>query len=507
MSFYISLCSTANIVLNFWIFKISCCFYALIIHRKNREKLLPVMLTHFLKRSYGYIHWLWLALALTVCFSMVFLTPPFQVPDEPAHFIKAAQVSVGNFSGIKDANHNPGAYTPTGPVNLVGIKEFHLLSRHKERKIDVLRSTETRPSAVKWGERLVFSATSAINYPPTGYLFHAIALRLSQALHINVLSSFFLARLFNALGCVALSCMAIALSTRGKWYLFILLSLPMTLFQFASLSQDGVLISSSALGSAMLSRYLDEEGPVSRQLTLIFGSIFFFLVATLGKPVYMPLLLAVHLVVLMKNKDYVSGIILSTFSSLTIVCLWYLLNSTGYSVSDPEISIVRQIYYIYKDPIALVTVVLQKTVVNLTKEASGFIGIIGWRDTELPIYSYGAVKALLALVLLMNCYAFIRQRQSFTLIAAVALAIIVSMFLVSLALYITWTPVGLQTVHGVQGRYMIPIACFASVAMVDNFINNGFERVFSVFFALATVLVMFFVDINSVFVVLERYYY
>ncbi len=472
------------------------------------EKILLFSLeSPFIKRIYDHLHWLWLALALTVCVSMVFMTPPFQVPDEPAHFLKAAQVSAGNFSGIRTANHNPGAYTPIGAVDLVGINEFHLLSMHKERKIDVLQSTETRPSAVKWGERFVFSATSAINYPPTGYLFHAIALRLSQALHINVLSSFFLARLFNALGCVALSCMAIALATRGKWYLFILLSLPMTLFQFASLSQDGILISSAALGSAMLSRYLDNETADRVRFMLIIGSIFLFLVAILGKPVYIPLLFAVHIIVLMKNKTYIVGIAFSLLCSLIIVIGWYLLNSSGYSVADPEISIVRQINYLYTDPFALITVVLQKTAVNFTKEANGFIGILGWRDTRLPVYSYGLVKVLLALIMLMNCYAFVKKQQSFLLISIVALTIVSAMFFVSLALYVTWTPVGLQTVHGVQGRYMIPIACFASVAMVDLFPNNIFEKNMLLLFIILVVLIMFFVDVNSLFVILERYYY
>lgn len=466
------------------------------------------MLTDLLKRVYGYLHWIWLAIALPVTFSMTFLTIPFQVQDEAAHFLKAAQISAGNCFGVKDADHNVGAYTPQGALDLVQVKEFDLLRKHPERKVDVLRATQTRLSAIQWGENLVFSATSAINYPPTGYVFHAIALRLSQALHINVLSSFFLARLFNALGCVALSCMAIALATRGKWYLFILLSLPMTLFQFGSLSQDGILISSVALGSAMLSRYLDEEGSESRRLMLVIGSIFLVLVATLGKPVYMPVLLAVHLVVWMKNRGYAAGMVISSLCSLIIVVGWTAMGySAGYSSAGSDVSASGQLGYLYSEPFALITVVLQKTAVNLTKEASGFIGIFGWRDTELPVYSYGAVKGLLALILLMNCYAFIRKRQSFSLIAAVAVAIVASMFLVSLALYLTWTPVGLQTVYGVQGRYMIPIACFASVAMVDGYRSGSKSEKIFLLFSFLAVVVMLLVDVGAIFVIQERYYY
>lgn len=466
------------------------------------------MPTQFLRRSYAYLHWLWLAIALPVTFSMTFLTPPFQVQDEAAHFLKASQVSAGNCFGVRDADHNVGAYTPQGALDLVQVKEFDLLRKHPERKIAVLRETHKRLSALQWGAKHVFSATSAINYPPTGYVFQAIALRLSRALHIDVLSSFFLARLFNALGCVALSCMAIALATRGKWYLFILLSLPMTIFQFGSLSQDGILISSAALGSAMLTRYLDEEGPVSRRLMLITGSIFLLLVATLGKPVYIPVLLAVHLVVWMKNRGYAAGMVISAFCSLMIVVGWTAMGySSGYSSAGSEVSASGQLEYLYSEPVALITVVLKKTAINLTKEASGFIGIFGWRDTELPVYSYGAVKALLALVLLVNCHAYIRKLQSFSLIAAVALAIVASMYLVSLALYLSWTPVGLQTVHGVQGRYMIPIACFASVAMVDGYRSGSKSEKILLLFSFLAVVVMLLVDVGAVFVLQERYYY
>jgi uncharacterized membrane protein len=85
------------------------------------------------------------------------------------------------------------------------------------------------------------------------------------------------------------------------------------------------------------------------------------------------------------------------------------------------------------------------------------------------------------------------------LIVLVLLFTIVGLFLV---LNISWTPVGSLTIHGVQGRYFIPVAFFLSlIAGFTDKPNLGvkFQRGILSTFAVATFLVI-------PFAVMNRYY-
>ena len=82
------------------------------------------------------------------------------------------------------------------------------------------------------------------------------------------------------------------------------------------------------------------------------------------------------------------------------------------------------------------------------------VGVLGWLNIDLPKFFYltgfAGMLTALALDMMQPCFLEVFER------AILALALLVGVGFVYLALYLTWTPVGLLSVEGVQGRYFIP---------------------------------------------------
>jgi uncharacterized membrane protein len=84
-----------------------------------------------------------------------------------------------------------------------------------------------------------------------------------------------------------------------------------------------------------------------------------------------------------------------------------------------------------------------------------WIGLLGFLDTWLPKWIYWSYPFVLILA------AFLDRGQAAPLswpqkiwIACIIFAVFI---LIDLSLYLIWTPPGAETVHGVQGRYFLPL--------------------------------------------------
>ena len=75
----------------------------------------------------------WYYLSVAIPFGIVFmlLTPPVQVPDEDAHFLRSFQLSEGRIISVKIGNRT-GDYLPSGLTAF--MDHFHGLRFHPEKK-------------------------------------------------------------------------------------------------------------------------------------------------------------------------------------------------------------------------------------------------------------------------------------------------------------------------------------------------------------------------------------
>jgi uncharacterized membrane protein len=138
--------------------------------------------------------------ALLLCF----LTPPFEVPDEPQHFYRAYQLSTGELWGIVQDGKTGGVL----PSSLPELVEHFLGTRvsHTDRPLRPHPWTDTwsqiaRPLEPERREFVEFGGSAT--YPPLGYLPQALVVFVMRTLRAPPLLDLYVGRFVNALIAVA----------------------------------------------------------------------------------------------------------------------------------------------------------------------------------------------------------------------------------------------------------------------------------------------------------------
>ncbi len=179
----------------------------------------------------------WLAAAF-VLFGLVataFLainTPPFQNPDEPAHFLGAAQIADGGlvatrFSMIEaDGSQRVTAGGNADPALMAALTPFNSLIFH----------SDTRAVRSNWAPRIHWSDARTMTpfpntalYPPLFYTPSAIGVLVGRVARMTVVQTLIASRLLTGVTAVALGAAAIACAGGAAAWLFAILTLPMSL--------------------------------------------------------------------------------------------------------------------------------------------------------------------------------------------------------------------------------------------------------------------------------------
>jgi len=200
-------------------------------------------------------------LVYSMIFGLIFLliTPPFMVPDEPAHFYRAYQISEFNIYKLKDD-------FPKSLVDLGAICDRMQFSTHEKtsrKEILSLGSIQADP-AVRTSK-----VTPDYTLP---YLPQAVGIAVGKISGLTPLWLFYFGRLVNLLISIALLFLAIRITPVFKWVFFLLGVMPMTLYQVASMSYDAVTIGLSFLLLAtILSHALrDKKTITTREIAVLF---------------------------------------------------------------------------------------------------------------------------------------------------------------------------------------------------------------------------------------------
>src|SRR5262249_6978536 len=122
-----------------------------------------------------------------------------------------------------------------------------------------------------------------------------------------------------------------------------------------------------------------------------------------------------------------------------------------------------------------------------------------WVDTPLPAWYYVAAANMLLMALIAPGHrALAWWARTLAILTFVALVT-----LLSIALFMTWTPVGLKTIYGMQGRYILGVLPLLAWSVPQY--SSRVERVLTsiwypvLFFPLVTLVI-------TPIIVMERYY-
>ncbi len=378
------------------------------------------------------------------------LTPPFQSPDEPNHFLRAYQVSEGRLFPEKIENRRLGGYLPTS-LQAVADSFAYLKNDHQARlRPGLLESSQAIPLRPDHRTFLDFANTAV--YAPTAYLPQAAAIALLRPLGAGPLVLLYAARLANLLVWVLL--IGAALHTLPALHrpVAALALLPASLVVAASANAD---VLTNGLCWWLFAGFC-QPAVRSRWWTIVA-----FAAVCAAKVVTLPLglLYGLH----QKNRRY-----FATLLALGVVAAvgWGILAQhwfISYDAYDPHyrdtqtlnegVRPTAQLHFVAAQPFTFLQVAAQSYGRALPSTLAHFVGKFGWGKNYLPT---GWIVALWVAILGLLCCetgSWTRQQRGWALLVTL---LFVGLF--SIAMYALWCPVGAGELTNLQGRYFVPIA-------------------------------------------------
>jgi uncharacterized membrane protein len=387
-----------------------------------------------------------LILGTVIGLSMVVITPPFQVPDEDAHFFRAYQTSILNLRlerrGDRVGAELPRCYRDT-QLLFRGITVDRTSRVNAPMYKQALSMTDSSP---------VFSSP-ILPYPPVAYVAQAIGLFAGRSANAPPIVSFYLARLLNLALFLFMTTWAIRLMPVMPWGLALLTLMPMTMFQGSSVSADAFTIGLSFLVIAFLLRCaIHDQRLTARHIVFMFGGA---VLLSLAKQGYSPIIFLALVIPFdrfgtrMRKAIVIAGLFIVT-AAIGIVCLFAIRD---YSVGLPGSNSAEQLRLILAHPLAYVYKLAVSPFRSFCIES--FIGWLGWLDTRLPKWILIPYSLLLIAVPFAEGRASNLTRRQRWIAGGLFVLLGSIIFTVQ---YLSWNAVGRKIIDGVQGRYLIPFS-------------------------------------------------
>jgi uncharacterized membrane protein len=409
----------------------------------------------------------WMALAfvlygLTAVAFLAINVPPFQVPDEPAHFMRAAQIADGTLIGTRlsesggDSLPHIKAGGPLDPGILDSYAAFYPLQHHPDRRA----TREEWEPDIHWSDKRVFSDfPNTVLYPPFFYLPSAIGVLAGRKAKLSVVQTLMVSRLLTGVTAVTLGAVAIAAAGGAAAWLFTILTLPMSLSLMASVSQDALLIACSALAGALIFRIL--RRPSSWNRISLVGVVVTLGMAGMARPPYAALAaLPLGLTKLPLRWRVVTAALI-----VLCVAIWSLVVVASTWTPYPQADPAGQLEVLRREPLYFAHV-LATTLMNYWQNyVREFIGVLGWLDTPLPRTYYAVAECMLGIAAGTAILGTQGHRVAPASIVGIVAGVMVSAFGMFILSYLTWTMPGSTTVEGIQGRYFLPLALVGVVLL------------------------------------------
>jgi hypothetical protein len=404
-----------------------------------------------------------LLLAAPATALLVVLVPPMQSPDETIHLCRAGTLSRGAFASVVDEHGRVGGYVDTG----LWWFAPHFLDVFSGPRAKMTWHRFERARSLHWFGTLTFCEQPGLNYGPISYLPQALGLALGRVFGCSILASYYLARLFAATAGLALGNVALRLMTRGRLLAFVVLVLPMTLFQLASTSQDALQIPGTVLAIALATRLLSSDHERSSRAPWSVAALTVAL--AMGRPPIAPLALLVlappppgDAVERRRAWRHRIGAVVACG---IVLAAWLAAVTPGYHETrrPNRVDVAQQWAGLREHPVRFASVVATSLAVNRVRWARQGVGMIGWLDTPLPNRFYELAWVVLVAAVLVDPF---RRTRTDLVTRGLYLAVFASTSAcILLALYLIWSNVGAMSIRGVQGRYFVPLVPLLGVAL------------------------------------------
>ena len=405
------------------------------------------IINYFINKKNFKVEKMWLLYSIIYLLPILFIIPPYQVPDEPYHFNNSYQLSQINTFEVSKFISKGEIEVPSNfeCLNYAQLKEKDKVSNQEDIK-NCFNSTENK----KYGfEEKDISPSYKI-----GYLISSIGIKLADFITNSPMIIFFMGRIFNFVLSVVIIYFAIKKAPKYKEMILTLGLMPMFIQQMVSHSYDSILNSVCLLIIALcISMASKDKVPLKKYYLLFTLSS----IAIIGiKAIYIPLLLFIMIANDKQFKNNKLKKYLYLFScigiSFFVAYLISLLFNTGYTGTQVINDSTNYANFL-KNPMSIFTIAQNTFDRYGMFYLRGLVGYFGWfkfRIDDMFINAY--VIYFIYIVLSNECDEKNIWKKLF-----LVLMILLMFGAVFGALYFDFTGPNKMYVDGVQGRYFLPL--------------------------------------------------
>lgn len=419
------------------------------------------------------------AVCIFLCGALfAFANPPLQTPDEADHYLRTYAISMGRFDFDASRGYPqdveslieafPGAWVnahtsaglgadpDTGAEKPYNTAGYALKQYGDEGRIESIADSFSQYLNRQKRDSLPPTVTEPVSFLILPFLPGALGMALARLLGLGALGCLYGGRLANLLAYTALCWLALKQTARSRAALLCLMLLPMSLFMGASLSYDATLLGCYYLMLALLTR---QEWSTSTAALYAAACVW----VNIAKPWLnllwiMPPLLVTRFEFKAKGKRW--QWLLGTLAGALLVSwlvVWYgnafrhnypvIARQGGETVNGGA-----QLAFVLGNPLRYIAVLLGTLYEN--DFFLGQLGLFGWKD--LPVALLNLTGPLLLGLAALFC-ANPRQGLGRRRIGGLGVFALVYAVGAMTAMYITYTPVGMVRIVGLQTRYFLPV--------------------------------------------------
>ncbi len=450
----------------------------------------------------------YLVIALIGTIGFALITPPFQGPDEEAHYNRVQYITHGYFV---PTNVGGEVSLPASIQDVLNKVFFENDIRGKTAANYELWRTK-QALGIKLNPDKRFSPIM-LNYNFLTYLPAIPGVFLANSLNLSPLVSMYLARILLALAAVLITYLAVKIIPVKK-YLFVALALtPMMLFQQAMIGTDGVSYAIFMLFLAYLFKLYAQTNEISRRQWIYFIVLCGLLMWS--KPLlYLFLPLAI---ILVKKKKFWGWITIAATVCIVLLGVNQVMvnnqvsnvvhvNKNEHAGPPSDVDSTKQLSNLLKKPHKFPRILWSSYMTNYgDDEVRGLIGTFGYADVYFPLWmNYVYISIIVMAILVDNKSQKYKKIPKYWRFLIIILSL-VHFMAVNLAIYLGYTPVDFPIVYGVQGRYFLPEFIILIVGLsaygwsiTDKLTINKFKKYI--------VIVSLIVVLLALFITFQRYF-
>jgi hypothetical protein len=427
---------------------------------------------------------LFVLLSLTFGSAIAVVVPPLRGPDEIAHFLRIHSYARGDLLPPAEVDGRKGIFVERELYNQLYFFRAAGEWFVKERDQGV-RYGQIMAAYRSFGGRIEdevneptafmpFAGTEGYN--PVAYIPYIVAEGIGHLLRLKFPDRLLLIRLFGLVTFTAVAAYAIAVTPALKWAFVLIALLPVSLYNRSVLSADGAALGSALMITALCLRSAQKLGAGR----LWERSLWMTLCALSKQPQIVFILLELMVSPLKELPRRWRSIAIVALPCLVLSPLWVVAVSGEMGAwrlqleeqhppehFDPLWKLLYMWDHPWHFPLATWTA-LSGWGDRLWLE---LIGILGWQDILLRPWIYVVLTVCLALAPLQKLQVDGATRAR--VVVMTGLTVLSYVTLVYLIFFLTYTPLDVDHVRGVQGRYFVVILPVAAIFIASMINRDG----------------------------------